>query len=83
MALVLKVGDNDEMVPVPKNFPTCHDYMPSDKESDNSMAQNSNGDSTSLPIENGNNTAANRGCYGLSLTLAIFVTLTLNFVRHV
>uniref|UniRef100_A0A1I8QBH6 Uncharacterized protein n=1 Tax=Stomoxys calcitrans TaxID=35570 RepID=A0A1I8QBH6_STOCA len=28
MALVLKVGNNDQMLPVPKNFPTCHDYMP-------------------------------------------------------
>lgn len=28
MALVFKVGENDEMLPVPKNFPTCNDYIP-------------------------------------------------------
>ena len=28
MALILKVGDNNEMPPVPANFPTCNDYMP-------------------------------------------------------
>ena len=83
MALVLKVGDNDEMVPVPKNFPTCHDYMPGDKESENSNEnQDTNGDSTSLPNDgNGNNAAANREYYNLSLTLAIILTLTMNFVR--
>lgn len=32
MALVIKVGDNDEMLPVPKNFPSCHDYMPTGEE---------------------------------------------------
>ncbi|TMW44293.1 hypothetical protein DOY81_010627 [Sarcophaga bullata] len=76
MALVLKVGDNDEMVPVPKNFPTCHDYMPSDKESENSMEQDTNGDSTSLPTDgngNGNNAATNREYYNLSLTLQLKV----------
>lgn len=26
MALILKVGDKSDMVPVPKNFPTCGDY---------------------------------------------------------
>ncbi|XP_075156466.1 multicopper oxidase 1 [Haematobia irritans] len=34
MALVLKVGNNDEMPPVPKNFPSCHDYMPQDDTDD-------------------------------------------------
>ncbi|XP_002057875.2 uncharacterized protein Mco1 [Drosophila virilis] len=28
MALVIKVGDDDKMVPVPRNFPTCGDYVP-------------------------------------------------------
>lgn len=32
MALILKVGDNDEMPPVPKRFPTCHDYVPQSKD---------------------------------------------------
>lgn len=29
MALVFKVGSHDEMAPVPPNFPTCYDYIPS------------------------------------------------------
>lgn len=29
MALVIKVGDAKQMVPVPRNFPTCSNYMPS------------------------------------------------------
>ncbi|KAH8376771.1 hypothetical protein KR093_001265, partial [Drosophila rubida] len=28
MALVFKVGDDDQMLPVPRNFPTCGDYVP-------------------------------------------------------
>ncbi|KAH8293300.1 hypothetical protein KR018_012343, partial [Drosophila ironensis] len=31
MALVIKVGDDDQMVPVPENFPTCGDYNPDAK----------------------------------------------------
>lgn len=27
MALVIKVGDHDQMLPVPRNFPTCGDYV--------------------------------------------------------
>lgn len=26
MAIMLKVGDYKQMLPAPKNFPTCHDY---------------------------------------------------------
>ncbi|XP_017843672.2 uncharacterized protein LOC108600530 isoform X2 [Drosophila busckii] len=32
MALVVKVGDNDQMMPVPRNFPTCGDYVPDSRE---------------------------------------------------
>ncbi|XP_055852973.1 uncharacterized protein LOC129916824 [Episyrphus balteatus] len=28
MALVIKVGEHNQMVPVPKNFPQCSDYIP-------------------------------------------------------
>lgn len=28
MALVFKVGDHEQMRPVPKEFPTCSNYMP-------------------------------------------------------
>ncbi|CAH0553403.1 unnamed protein product, partial [Brassicogethes aeneus] len=31
MALVLKVGENKDMAPVPKNFPRCGDYYPSEE----------------------------------------------------
>uniref|UniRef100_W8B7R7 L-ascorbate oxidase n=1 Tax=Ceratitis capitata TaxID=7213 RepID=W8B7R7_CERCA len=34
MALIIKVGDNDQMLSAPKNFPTCHDYMPMDGDDD-------------------------------------------------
>lgn len=29
MALVFKVGEHEEMAPVPPGFPTCYDYIPS------------------------------------------------------
>lgn len=29
MALVFKVGEHEDMAPVPPNFPTCYDYIPS------------------------------------------------------
>lgn len=29
MALVFKVGDDNQMPPVPKDFPKCGDYIPS------------------------------------------------------
>lgn len=28
MALVFKVGDHKQMLPMPKDFPTCSNYMP-------------------------------------------------------
>ncbi|CAG9808695.1 unnamed protein product [Chironomus riparius] len=31
MAVILKVGEFDEMLPVPRGFPTCQDYSPSDE----------------------------------------------------
>ncbi|XP_059618869.1 uncharacterized protein LOC132263226 [Phlebotomus argentipes] len=34
MSLVFKVGEHDEMLPVPQNFPTCSDYTPRIEESD-------------------------------------------------
>ncbi|KAI8124068.1 hypothetical protein FF38_00170 [Lucilia cuprina] len=81
MALVLKVGDNDEMVPVPKNFPTCHDYMPNDNddESSNSGEQNSNNNSTSSPLGDGSNSAL-RNYYNRSLMVG-GVVLLLNLLR--
>lgn len=32
MALVIKVGEKSEMPPVPKNFPTCGNYLPEHEE---------------------------------------------------
>lgn len=29
MALVIKVGENKDFVPVPEGFPSCQDYVPS------------------------------------------------------
>nr|ANS71634.1 MCOI-like protein [Bactrocera dorsalis] len=53
MALIIKVGDNDQMKSAPKNFPTCHDYMPKDGEDeieeDSSEDKNDN-TATSAPI---------------------------------
>ncbi|XP_053957339.1 uncharacterized protein LOC128862702 [Anastrepha ludens] len=45
MALIFKVGDNDQMVSAPKNFPTCHNFMNSDADDpmdDNITATNNN-----------------------------------------
>lgn len=30
MALAFKVGENSDMPPVPKNFPTCGNFIPAD-----------------------------------------------------
>lgn len=32
MGLIFKIGNNDEMPPIPKKFPTCNDYMPTGAE---------------------------------------------------
>lgn len=36
MALIFKVGENDEMPPTPKNFPECNDWIPDDMNPDTS-----------------------------------------------
>jgi len=50
MALVIKVGDNDQMVKAPKNFPTCHDYMPKDDGNDDGN-NNGNGNGSNEPTK--------------------------------
>lgn len=51
MALVVKVGEKSEMLPVPKNFPTCGNYIPVDENNNNTKT---NCEKTSLvkQIEN-------------------------------
>lgn len=34
MALVFKVGENKDFVPVPQGFPQCQDYMPETRKFD-------------------------------------------------
>lgn len=83
MALVLKVGENNEMVPVPKNFPTCHDYTPDDDNQSNnneSGEQNVNSNSTPSPLDDGKNSAA-KLYYNFSIILAITLTLFNLFKR--
>ncbi|XP_037958323.1 uncharacterized protein LOC119687869 [Teleopsis dalmanni] len=52
MALIFKVGNNDEMEPIPKNFPSCHDYMPNAEDDDNikSTTKNNKETTTQKPI---------------------------------
>lgn len=42
MALVFKVGDYNQMAPLPKNFPTCSGYMPSDDDNNDTKFPASN-----------------------------------------
>lgn len=50
MALVFKVGDYNQMAPLPKNFPTCSGYMPSDDDNDLLTYKGSNGNIFKLSI---------------------------------
>lgn len=38
MALILKIGDYSQMAPVPRNFPTCNDYIAESSEITKSKA---------------------------------------------
>ncbi|XP_030377482.1 iron multicopper oxidase fer1 [Scaptodrosophila lebanonensis] len=49
MALVLKVGSNDEMAPVPRNFPTCGDYAPDSREESGEVETTTGNNPTSAP----------------------------------
>lgn len=37
MALVIKVGEHSDFVPVPKGFPQCQDYMPVEGKFENDL----------------------------------------------
>ncbi|EDV98942.1 GH13325 [Drosophila grimshawi] len=50
MALVVKVGDDDEMVPVPRNFPTCGDYVPDSRTDEETTMTDDNPASTSTAL---------------------------------
>lgn len=71
MALVIKVGDNDQMVPVPRNFPTCGDYVPDsrgDSESSSTSAYPGN-----LPTSPTPTTDASSKVLGSSFTLSCLI----------
>jgi len=72
MALVFKVGDDDQMVPVPENFPTCGDYNP-DLRSDGDSTEDLG---TSKPTT-GTPPNAGGGVSGLAPTL---ITLMISFM---
>ncbi|KAH8334541.1 hypothetical protein KR059_011251, partial [Drosophila kikkawai] len=52
MALVFKVGNDDQMVPVPDNFPTCGDYNP-DLKSDGEVTEDNAKPTTGTPSNTG------------------------------
>lgn len=78
MALVLKVGDNDEMLPVPKNFPTCSDYMPTGK--DDELTDEDNDGPGSGPGLPGGDDNSNDAATALSVSVAVFVVLLANWL---
>ncbi|KAH8329363.1 hypothetical protein KR074_008677, partial [Drosophila pseudoananassae] len=73
MALVFKVGNDDQMAPVPENFPTCGDYNPDAKSDGPTTDITGPGQPTTASPSN-----AGGGSYGLRPTLVlipIFVLL--------
>ncbi|XP_054084101.1 uncharacterized protein LOC105219789 [Zeugodacus cucurbitae] len=86
MALIIKVGDNDQMQSAPKNFPTCHDYMPKDGDDDvaeNSGDHNNNGNAApSVPNTTpGSGGAVALSTRGYSLLSALLVLCALHWSR--
>lgn len=77
MALVFKVGNDDQMVPVPDNFPTCGDYNP-DMKSDGEVTED-NGSAkptTAKPPNTGG------GGSGLEPTIVTFIISILLLKFH-
>ncbi|XP_039951037.1 uncharacterized protein LOC120768422 [Bactrocera tryoni] len=85
MALIIKVGDNDQMKSAPKNFPTCHDYMPKDGEDeieeDNGEDKNDN-TATSAPMTTpSTGGAVALSAQGYSVLSALLVLCALHWSR--
>lgn len=47
MAMIVQVGEKDEMLPVPPRFPRCGNYEPEVRISDMELRENSRGESSS------------------------------------
>ncbi|XP_055902686.1 uncharacterized protein LOC129938892 [Eupeodes corollae] len=52
MALVIKVGEHNQMVPVPKNFPQCSDYIPDMEDDDVFVTSDSTGHNAASSVIN-------------------------------
>lgn len=87
MALIIKVGDNDQMKSAPKNFPTCHDYMPKDGEDDidEDSGEGNNGNaSPSTPITTpSTGGAVTLSAHGYSVLSALLVLCAFHWSRFV
>lgn len=87
MALIIKVGDNDQMKSAPKNFPTCHDYMPKDDDDDvdeDSGEDKDNNASPSAPITTpGTDGAVALSAQGYSVLSALLVLCSIHWRRLV
>lgn len=87
MALIIKVGDNDQMKSAPKNFPTCHDYMPKDDDDDvdeDSGEDKNNNASPSAPITTpGADGAVALSAQGYSVLSALLVLCSIHWRRLV
>ncbi|XP_055385677.1 uncharacterized protein LOC129614808 [Condylostylus longicornis] len=70
MALILKIGDHNQMTPVPNNFPSCFDYIPKVNEIDGSIIEDEQNKSIALKQIH------------LSLTNSIVIILALVISSH-
>lgn len=78
MALVFKIGEHDEMLPVPPNFPKCGNYMP-DYHTDSSHLCENNGTLSKIKnwfTEHKCNSSAHRKLqyYSILVTLLLLMT---------
>ncbi|XP_073832591.1 multicopper oxidase 1 [Musca autumnalis] len=75
MALILKVGDNDEMLPVPKRFPTCHDYVPQSMDDEKDIDENTPTTPASMAGSENAGTMKRISWHAISIAIVLIITL--------
>lgn len=84
MALVFKVGDHKDMAPIPRNFPTCGNYMP-DNMLEHATTEKPSNDFISIShwwpvvVINNNNTSSAKSISSLSSIITLCCIWILKF----